>query len=235
VFNPQPQIQPVHIDGEHRAYIIDHALADPHAWVDYAAGHRERFECSAHNAFPGPELPMSEPVAQQLEQFFSRHIRSLLGARRVLRMYSRMALVTAQPEDLEPRQWICHRDRFGVPADQCVGASVLYLFDNPALGGTSFYRPRRSAAETDRLVHDSGVLSGPGFSEKYAIEPGYLSQSNGWFRQVYTVEPRFNRMVFYDGNLFHCSDIPHPEALSADPRRGRLTINGFFTCRRAAS
>lgn len=234
MFNPSPQIRAIRVDGEQHCYVIDDALADPQAWVDYAVRNLARFERSPHNAYPGPELPMPQPIAAQLEQYFNLHIRRLLGARRVLRMYSRMAMVTARPAELEPRQWICHRDRFGLPDDLCVGASVLYLFDNLGLGGTSFYRPRRSSAETDRLVHDSGVLSGAEFSRKYDIEPGYLSQSNAWFRQVYTLEPKFNRLVFYDGNLFHCSDIPNPAALSADPTRGRLTLNGFFTCRRAA-
>ncbi len=235
VFNPQPRIKPVRIDAENYCYVIDDALTDPQSWVDYAVQYREHFQPSPHNAYPGPEMPIHEQIASQLETLFQVHIRRLLGARRVQRMVSKMALVTTQPEQLEPRQWICHRDRFDLPPEYCVGASVLYLFDNPALGGTSFYRPRRSAAETDRLVHDSGKLSPAEFAKQYEVEAGYLSQSNRWFKQVYTVDPKFNRMVFYDGNLFHCSDIPEPTALSADPTRGRLTMNGFFTCTRAAS
>jgi hypothetical protein len=27
----------------------------------------------------------------------------------------------------------------------------------------------------------------------------------------------------------------HPARMSSDPARGRLTLNGFFTCRRVAS
>jgi hypothetical protein len=41
-------------------------------------------------------------------------------------------------------------------------------------------------------------------------------------------------MLFYNGDLFHCGDITAPARLSADPRTGRLTLNGFFTCRPAA-
>jgi hypothetical protein len=41
--------------------------------------------------------------------------------------------------------------------------------------------------------------------------------------------------VFYDGNLFHSSHILAPELLSDDPARGRLTLNGFFICRRQAA
>jgi hypothetical protein len=41
-------------------------------------------------------------------------------------------------------------------------------------------------------------------------------------------------MIYYDGGLFHSGDIGEPSQLSADPRVGRLTLNGFFTCRRNA-
>jgi Family of unknown function (DUF6445) len=49
------------------------------------------------------------------------------------------------------------------------------------------------------------------------------------------VPAAFNRAVFYDGGQFHSSHITQPALLSADPARGRLTLNGFFICRRAAS
>ena len=39
-------------------------------------------------------------------------------------------------------------------------------------------------------------------------------------------------MIFYDGSILHSGDILAPEKLSADPRIGRLTLNGFFTSRR---
>ena len=37
-------------------------------------------------------------------------------------------------------------------------------------------------------------------------------------------------MVFYDGRLFHSGDIGDARALDDDPLRGRLTLNGFYTC-----
>jgi len=234
MFNPKPRIQPIRIDSDRYCYVVDDALADPQSWIDYAVQYQEHFQPSPHSAYPGPEMPMADQIAAHLDSFFNVHIRRLLGARRVQHMTSKMALVTAKPEQLEPRQWICHRDRPDLPPEWYVAASVLYLFDNPALGGTNFYRTKRSAAETDRLIHDSGELSPEQFADQYGIENDYLSQSNAWFKQVYTVEPKFNRMVFYDGNSFHCSDIPDPSALSADPAQGRLTMNGLFTCTRVA-
>jgi hypothetical protein len=46
------------------------------------------------------------------------------------------------------------------------------------------------------------------------------------------VPARFNRLIFYLGTLFHTGEIAHPELLVRDPRCGRLSLNGFFTCRR---
>jgi hypothetical protein len=232
MFNPSPQISALHLFDDHYAYIVDDALAQPERWVALAAEQIDRFEPAAHNAFPGPELRLPDAVSARLDEFFLLHIRRRLHARRTLRMYSRLSMVTLPPEALEPRQWIPHRDRFDVPADQCVAASVLYLFADEALGGTSFFRPLRSPHEIDLLVHESGVLAREQFARKYGIGGGYMTATNGWFEKVCTVPPRWNRIVFYEGSLFHCSDIPRPESLSADPRAGRLTLNGFFTCRR---
>ena len=44
-----------------------------------------------------------------------------------------------------------------------------------------------------------------------------------------TIEPKWNRLIFYDGDVFHSGDIRAPERLSDDPAVGRLTLNGFFT------
>ena len=234
MFNPRPVVRALPIDAQRTVYVVDDALLEPERWVDYAVDHKAGFRVTGHNAFPGPELRMPDGMSAHLDLFFAQHVRSRLGARRTLRMYSRLSLVTQTPSALEPRQWICHRDRFDVPPEECVGASVLYLFRDEGLGGTNFFRPRRTAFETDVLVHESGTLPRDAFARKYGLASGYMNDSNAWFERVLSVPPRWNRAIFYDGSLFHCSHIPAPERLSDDPRRGRLTLNGFFTCRRGA-
>lgn len=234
MFNPNPQIRSLPIDGDQHCWIVDNALADPRAWVARAASVRDAFAMEDHNAYPGIELPLPDPITEGLAEFFAQHLRSRLGARRIQRAHSRLSIVTRQPHELQPRQWICHRDRMGLGPEHVVGASVLYLFDDPRLGGTSFWRPRRPAREIDLLVHESGELAPAEFTRKYAIAPGYTRESNAWFEHLVTVPPAFNRLICYDGTLFHCSDIPAPELLSDDPTRGRLTLNGFFHCTRRA-
>lgn len=234
MFRAQPRIEAVTVAPGHTALVIDDALLQPERWVELAAQQRDAFGASPHNAYPGPEVRLPEAVSARLDQYFAQHARARLGARRTLRMYSRLAMATRAPAQLEPRQWICHRDRLDPDPRNCVLASVLYLFEDPALGGTGFYVPRRDAAATARLIHDSGQLAPAEFSARYGIAPGYQVTSNAWFEKTAAIAPRWNRLIFYDGGaLFHGSDITAPERLSEDPRRGRLTWNGFFICRRA--
>lgn len=116
-------------------------LEDPQEWVDTASRHRDRFEPSSF-AYPGLELALSSRVLSLFAEFFAAHARKRLGGRRTLGVTARYSIATLQPHELLARQWLCHRDSAGMPADLCMAASVLYLFRDEALGGTSFYRPR---------------------------------------------------------------------------------------------
>lgn len=235
MFNPRPRIERVTIAPGHFALVIDDALADPQRWVDLAAQQRAAFVDSPHNAYPGPELRMPDEVSARLDAFFAEHIRASLGGRRTLRMYSRLSIATRSVEALEPRQWICHRDRLDDASDRCVAACVLYLFRDEHLGGTAFFAPRHDARETAVMIHESGTLDAVEFTRKYAIAAAYPHAGNGWFEKTAAIPAKWNRLIFYDGGeVFHGSDIEHAQRLSDDPRSGRLTLNGFFVCRRTA-
>lgn len=234
MFNPNPVVEALPLFGGHVCWVIDDALLEPERWVARAAEFADQFERAPHNAFPGPELGLPDEFSARLDAFMVRTVRARLDARRTLRAHSRLSIVTDAPQQLEPRQWICHRDRMSVPANQRVLASVLYLFGDERLGGTAFFAPTHDPEQTNLLVHESGILDAEAFHAKYGILRGYPAD-NPWFNRVCIVPPRFNRIIFYDGALFHSSHIPHPELLSADPARGRLTLNGFFTCRRNAA
>ena len=43
------------------------------------------------------------------------------------------------------------------------------------------------------------------------------------------VPARFNRLVFYRRGLPHNAHVRHPELSTADPARGRLTLNCFVS------
>jgi hypothetical protein len=235
VFNPHPKIDAVTIAGRHVCLVIDDALLEPERMVDYAVAHRDAFAMAPFNAYPGLEFHLPAALSRSLDDFFRQHIRRLIGARRTLQMYSRLSLVTLQPDQLTPIQWLCHRDRMGVPREQCVAASVLYLFKDESLGGTSFFMPKNSVEETEALMRRAAASAPDVFAAEAGVVPGYLVESNAHFERVCTVPPRWNRMIFYDGSFFHSPDIRAPQKLSADMEQGRLTMNGFFTCSRIAT
>lgn len=231
VFNPRPDIESVEIAPGQRAYVVDDCLLEPQRWVDLAVEHRARFASSPNNAFPGPELRLPDTVTARFAEFFAQHVRAKLGARRVERCHGRLSLATLQPAQLEPRQWIAHRDR--LEPGRISAACVLYLFHDESLGGTAFFAPR---TDVRTLVHESGQLARDEFAARYGVQPGYMTQSNAWFEKTASIAPRFNRIVFYDGGaVFHTSDIVAPEKLTDDPRSGRLTLNAFFVCRASAT
>lgn len=236
MFNPRPTLSQVPIGDGATCVVIDDALEDPQALVDLSLRHRSAFTMAQANAFPGLELPLPDSVTHRFSECFSQHARGVVGARRVLSATGRLSMVTLLPSQLAPLQRVCHRDRLAAAADQCVGAGVLYLFHDAALGGTSFFRARREAEDDiEARMRRWSVMDNAAFDAETGLTPAYMTQSNAHFEKTAAVPARWNRLVFYDGSRFHTSHIEQPGHLSDDPARGRLTINLFFVCRRRAS
>jgi len=229
-FNPKPRLAAWPLGPDAVCVVADDVLADPQALVDWAGA--QHFVPPAGYPYPGLVLQAPAELTQRVADFFALHARGSLGARRTLDLTVRLSLVTVPPAKLEPRQWLCHRDRIDDTGRLLFAASVLYLFRDPALGGTSFYQPRPAASETEQLVADSMRLDGQAFGARYGLQAGYMGDSNAYFERIATVPAAWNRMIFYDGSLFHSAEPGPPERLNADPALGRLTLNSFFTCRR---
>lgn len=234
-FNPGPRLELLRWSNGQICIVVDDALVDPDALVAHAAAHRQAFRTVDFNAYPGVLLPSPTEHKRVLHDFFLQHIRRHFDARRAIRMHSRLALVTLPPTQLQPCQSLCHRDSQSAEPGESIQACVLYLFRDPALGGTSFYEPNLSERETDLLFHHASTMPPAEFTRRFGIAPGYMCGSNRYFTRVGGVAAKWNRLVFYDGAALHSGDIAAPERLSADPRAGRLTLNGFFTCRRRAA
>jgi len=238
-FNPGARIEavpldPVHLPGK-LCLVVDDFLLNPQAMVELAVAWRGHFLSPGTSVYPGLELWMPPAVTGLLDEWFRQHARAALGARRSLRTDCRLSMVTLPPDALQPTQWFCHRDNPGLDANLVRCASVLYLFHDAGFGGTSLYRPTRPMDEIERMVQDTVQLDAEAFCSRWDIAPGYMHGSNAYFERVLQVPARFNRAVFYDGGVFHCSDNGPAGVLSDDPRRGRLTLNGFFTCTRVAT
>lgn len=232
MFNPNPQATTLRITDRQVCHIIDDALLDPDAWVRYAIAHAGEFRPLEQKGYPGICLSPPAELTQAANAFFTHNLRRLFDARRVLKMHCRLSLVTTPERDLLPFQMLCHRDGVTLSPRESIQASVLYLFRDDSLGGTSFYVPARPPEEIAQLFADSRSLTAPEFTRRYRIEPGYMRSSNAYFTLAATVPAKWNRLIFYDGGGLHSGHITSPEKLSPQPGHGRLTLNGFFTCRR---
>ncbi len=231
MFNPNAQFRVETFEGRYTCVVVDDALRDPDRLVRYAAAQREAFRPAA-SAYPGVSLAAPADVANDLAAYFAMQVRRRFDARRLVNLNCVLSMVTVPPAALWPAQWLCHSDLLTLDPRQSMQASVLYLFKDETLGGTSFYSTTRSPQETARLFDDAGQLSPAAFTQRYAITPGYMLGSNQYFRQVGSIVARWNRLIFYDGRVLHSGDIAAPEKLTSDPLTGRLTLNGFFTCRK---
>jgi Family of unknown function (DUF6445) len=233
LFSPTASVNVVPVGPERICVVIDNVLSDPDAMVEWAAG--QAF-ARPHYPYPGVVFDAPVPLAQQVSDCFAQYARGRLGGRRTEALGLRFSLMTVPPQELAPVQWQCHRDRLAVNPEQTLyAASVLYLFRNPSLGGTSFYLPKVSPGEIERMVEDSKRLGAAEFGARYGLRAGYMQGSNEYFDRVAGIDAAWNRMIFYDGGQFHSADINTAAALDANPRTGRLTLNGFFTCRRNAA
>jgi hypothetical protein len=232
LFNPRAKRQIVRFDEHHFCLIVDDAMLNPGELVQFASDRRSEFSSVNFSYYPGVYLEAPADLTQQLTDYFQLHARRQFDARRCQETGCRYSLATFAPQAMHPLQWVCHRDDVGLDASLSMQASVLYLFHEPRLGGTAFYVPTRNAADTGAVFADARLLSPAAFTAKYGIVPGYMHEGNAWFRRIGSVPAKWNRLIIYDGGMLHASDIAAPELLTADPGSGRLTLNGFFTCRR---
>ena len=135
------------------------------------------------------------------------------------------SLVTTPPQSLGPIQCLPHVD--GTDPRQI--AMMLYLH-RTGHGGTAFFRHRSTSL--DSLTADTYPRYAAAVQAEYGrtgLPPAaYPTDGAPHFERIHVAEGRFNRAVFYRGNILHSGVIDNDAPLSADPREGRLTINAFF-------
>jgi Family of unknown function (DUF6445) len=235
VFSENFKIQAAPIYGDVHAFVVDNALADPNALVQFAKRVQNAFAPNPLDTFPGIELRMADSFNAKFDNFFRVHLRRFFDARRTLAYYTNLSIATLKPNELRASQCLPHRDDHRTAADECIVACELYLFDDPSLGGTGFYAPKLPPEKMRVLFRDQAQLGNNEFVAKYKIPRNYCTASNDYFDLVQVVQPKYNRLVFYDGALFQSEHIASPEKISMDATTGRLTLNGFFRCKRHAS
>ena len=146
-------------------------------------------------------------------------------------MWTVLSMVTMQPDELSTFQRLCHTDP-NLDSDRTNYAALIYLFENEILGGTGFYRWKQlKAMEKAQAILNQDPEKGLAFLQKhfptYRKPERYMIESNEIAEHLCTIPARFNRLIFYSGQIPHSAAITAPELLSMDFRKGRLTLNVF--------
>ena len=228
--NPNAEVRLHEIVNGRNVAIVDDVLENPESLVDFAVRHASQFAWLP--VPPGPRLEFGDDELQELQRFVrSKLIRHFPIHRTGLMLKACLSNVTLAPEKLSYLQRLCHIDRRASPTRR-IYAGLIYLFRNPDLGGTSFYRWKRPdvIAEAERLFQDDPTAAWTYLDEASEIfrePPRYMTGSNDIAELLTVVPARFNRLVFYDGETPHSGHITNPDLLSDDLSKGRLTLNFF--------
>lgn len=217
-----------HSSGEKIAVVDDFLLA-PEGVRSYAKNHAGDFYMPP-KSYPGVVLPVDAESMRDIYRF----VRSTLGPqysflRGGSEFTSMLSMTTLQPNELSYLQRLCHCDP---PAKlkRRSYAFVLYLFDDERLGGTGFYRWKEEQAITDaKAIEQEDPAKALAFLEKrfptFQDAPCYMTESSEIAERLEAIPAKFNRLIFYSGDILHSAQITSPELLTSDADSGRLTLN----------
>ena len=229
--NPNAKIQRSVISDDQDCVIVDDFLRDPYEIIEYAAHHAGDFSIPGRG-YPGLLYDVGESAMTDVYRFIrskmTAHFPFLRGG---IKLWTYLSMVTLQPGELSNLQRICHCDP-NPSRDRTVYAAMVYLFENEALGGTGFYRWEKldlmqKAAALEREDPARALAFLQQHCPTYRKPARYMTESNEIAELLCTIPARFNRMIFYSGEMPHSGAITAPELLSSDIRKGRLTLNCF--------
>jgi Family of unknown function (DUF6445) len=231
--NPQASLRRERISEKAFCVIVDDFLEDPDMLVEFASRHPGAFS-NPNIGYPGVQLRVDDDAMKEIFRFvrskMSKHYMFMRGR---IGIRSLLSMVTLPPDRLSSMQRICHIDPNPDPG-RAKYAALIYLFKDERLGGTSFYRwmdeelvwkgvalLRKAASEGEQFMQKH--------FKTFREPPQYMTESNEIAERLCTIAPRFNRFVFYPGDIPHSGAITAPELLSDDFGKGRLTLNLFFS------
>ena len=207
--------------------VVEDALSDPAPLVEAAAA-ADWAEAPA-GGYPGLRAALPGAYVRALVRRLDPVLRARLlpGPARLDRFECGFSLVTRAPGALAPAQRLPHVD----VADPW-RVAVLHYLCGPLFGGTAFFRQEATGLER---VHpeDRARWAAARAAEMAALVPGggYPGAATPGYVRTGAVEARMNRVAAYRSFVLHSGIVEAPEALSADPRRGRLTANLFLDYR----
>ena len=229
--NPGLTISMVEVSEKNYCALVDDFLLNPQELVDYACAKSEEF-VMLERAYPGVVLPVNNSLVDTLNRFIRAEMSRLFSfCRSGIEFHTQFSMATLQPENFTWIQRLCHSDPRLV-AERRNFAALLYLFDNPDLGGTGFYRWKDAEfwQEMSLVQRDDPEAGLDILQERFQMfrdPPCYMTESNEAAELLNMAPARFNRLIFYSGDFPHSAYITHPELLCTDPAKGRLTLNCF--------
>ena len=230
--NTDATIRRESISEDQDCVIVDDFLQDPHELVEFAAHRTGEFSMPERGNYPGPLFRVGGDAMTDIYGFIrskmTKHFPFLRGS---MVLWTFLSMATTRPDKLSHRQRICHTDPTSAPDRRCY-AALVYLFENEGLGGTGFYRWREpelvlKAKTIEREDPGKGLAFMQEHFPTYRKPARYMTRSNEIAELLCTIPARFNRLVFYSGDVPHSAAITAPELLSTDIRKGRLTLNVF--------
>lgn len=204
--------------------VVENLLSNAEELVDLAAG---KLFGDVTTYYPGvrAKVPLAYQrfIIEKLGAVFVEYFGLNSGALHFTNCH--FSLVTTPPEKLEFLQRIPHVD--SLMRNEL--AFIHYLFKSN-LGGTAFYRHRATGFEfvdqgrqPEYLRHLAAEREGPN-----SPPAAYIDGDTPLFEEVGRQDGVFNRMLVYRRTSLHSGAISRDFVVDTDPRRGRLSVNGFL-------
>jgi hypothetical protein len=222
--HPNSSIQRLAIGAERAPLVvIDNLLADPDELVNIAAA---KTYGDVASYYPGVRSKVPLTFQQFLLDELRGEFAAVFGHSGAPRFTScHFSLITTPKERLTYVQRIPHVD--SLLSDQL--ALVFYLFKGD-FGGTSFYRHRKTGFEFIDEARNPEYWRHVQ-AEQPEIErspPGYIIGDTEFYTRISHQDGIFNRLLVYRRTSLHCGAINPNFVPVSDPRRGRLSVNGFI-------
>ena len=233
--NPDLDIRQEQITERYSCVVVDNFLQNPEKVVVFACSHASEFSMPVRS-YPGVVLEVNADPMTDIYRFIRSRMSKLFSFfRGGIELSTLLSMATLRPDELTCLQRLCHTDP-RARMDRENFAALLYLFKNEEMGGTGFYRWKEEkilqrAAAMDLEDPDAAVAFLKKHFPLFDRPACYTTESNDVAELVGMIPARFNRLIFYPGDLPHSAYITSPQLLSGDFGQGRLTLNCFASVR----